>query len=288
MVWAGSTRTIGNDCCQEAPAYPHDDKRMKNRNRCASQKKTPCHRPPPPWTTLVGIQIFYPWPRQSWGMDAKAFRCIAYLARCDPEHAYPVEYHYSSRGCGPGQFTDTIEEVSPNPASHFNSWMARLLSAFGRFILRIIGSHPSNYGPLEYPFYRNSFEHVEAIIHKLRYIELPSLTKIDYVSPSYPLDPQNPTLEQLLSMIPLTQLKVLRLKFRSGSLPMPISSHTLTSLSLAGYDHAWELERDSIHFPPSRNALTPDQLRGAVHGFNRSTETRILRVLHKLDAARPI
>ena len=50
-------------------------------------------------------------------------------------------------------------------------------------------------------------------------------------------------------MIPLTQLKVLRLKFRSGSLPMPISSHTLTSLSLAGYDHAWELERDSIHFP---------------------------------------
>ena len=97
-------------------------------------KKTPCHRPPPSRTTLVDIQIFHLWPRQSWAMDAKALQCIAYLARC-----------------GPGQFTDTIEEVLPNPASHFNSWMARLLSAFGRLISRIIGSHPSNYGPLEYP-----------------------------------------------------------------------------------------------------------------------------------------
>ena len=47
--------------------------------------------------------------------------------------------------------------------------------------------------------------------------------------------------------IPRLKLQVLRLQHKT--LPTPVSSDTMTSLTLIGGAKHWELERDSIHFP---------------------------------------
>ena len=61
-----------------------------------------------------------------------------------------------------------------------------------------------------------------------------------------------PVLEDLtlgppFSLITLPKLKVLRLTYET--LPVPISSDALTSLTLTGGAEQWDLQRDDIHFP---------------------------------------